>query len=183
MRCSICDSSKVVEVERTGRILFQCSNGHERPTVKRGKEDLETVKFNSKRVPVKIASVIYTGDEIVMVKRKKFPYLYSLPFRHLKKDENLDSAVKEMVERQTGLEIDKPKQFEEVVLASRCWRSCEEHKWIFFKIETEREMLRIGKDADEVRWFNRKEIIQDLPTCDGTHYLYDHGYLNGLTVI
>jgi|GEM_PF-2122794 len=183
MRCSICDSGKVTEVERTGRILYQCSNGHERPTVVSDRKDLEVLKFNGKKICVKVASLIFTGDEIVMVKRKKFPFLYSLPFTHLEKDQDAQEAAKDALYNQTGLELDSPHRFKETVIQNRCWKGCNSHKWVFFKQEVEKKMLKRGEYADEARWFDRKEIIQGLPVCDGTRYLYDKGYLNGLTVI
>ncbi len=183
MRCSICDSGKVEEVERTGRILFQCSNGHQRPTVVTDRDYLQATSFQNRDVPIKVASVVFTGEEIVMVKRKKFPFLYSLPFKHLMKNEEPEKAVRKAVKQQTGLEITEFEQFKDTVIANRCWRGCDLHNWIFFKAEVERQMLRTCEIADEVRWFDRKEIIQGLPIGDGTRYLYNEGLLNRLTVL
>lgn len=183
-RCSICDSGKMEEVERTGRILYRCSNGHERPTVITEEDDeLKLEEFNGDKIHVKVAAAVFTGEEMVMVKRKKYPFLYSLPFRHLRADETVGEAVKNLVETQTGLKPDSFKKFEETVIGNRCWRGGETHKWVFFKAESEKQMLRRCSISDETRWYDRKEIAQGLPIDDGTRHLYNQGYLNRLTIL
>lgn len=183
MRCSICKNGEVETVERTGRILYQCPNGHTRPTVEKSEEGIKTTTFNGEKIQVKIAALVFTGEEILMVKRRKYPYLYSIPFRHLKENEKPSEAARKTVEKQTNLQISNTALLTEKVLPSRCWMRCNKHKWIFFKAEAEKNMVIPGKIADEANWFDRKKIIQDLPIDTGTKHLYKQGFLNKLTVI
>ncbi|MFB6115809.1 MAG: NUDIX hydrolase, partial [Candidatus Nanohalobium sp.] len=103
MKCIECGNENVEVIEKDGEERYRCSKGHVNQRMIKN-EGLEYYREDGEVIHRSVGALITNQDEVLLLKRRKYPYKYSIPAGHLEEGENPDKAVAREVMEETGIE-------------------------------------------------------------------------------
>ncbi|MFB6207988.1 MAG: NUDIX hydrolase [Candidatus Nanohaloarchaea archaeon] len=181
MECIACGAPIDEKVERGGREFYICENEHELPRARIEDEEIEKIEFRGDQIHVSVGVIVTSGEKVLLLERRKYPYQHTIPAGHLKRDEEPgEGAIRELRE-ETGIEIvdESLNRMEEAegVLADPCRRGEQYHRWFFFHKELGREAeAEVNDEASQALWVAKGEL-DDYDLTAPTLYLADHDYI------
>lgn len=160
MKCIECGDGEIEIIEKDGEERYRCSKGHVNKRMIKN-EGLEYYKENGEVIHRSVGAVILNNGEVLLLKRRKYPYKYSIPAGHLEEGEDPDKAVAREVMEETGIETDH-KDFEQLFrgkINDPCRRGCDIHDWNLYTLELdERPEVVSNEEAEGLEWVKLSEV-------------------------
>lgn len=160
MKCIECGEEKVEIIEKDGEERYRCSKGHVNERMIKN-EGLEYYRENEEVIHRSVGAIIINDGKVLLLKRRKYPYKYSIPAGHLEKGEDPDIAVTREVMEETKIEEDN-KAFEQVFrgkIDDPCRRGCDIHDWNLYSLEkNERPDTSSNEEAERLEWIDLKNL-------------------------
>lgn len=160
MKCIECGDEDVEIIEKDGEERYRCSNGHENRRMIKNK-GLEYYEEDGEVIHRSVGALIVNDGELLLLKRRKYPYKYSIPAGHLEEDEDPDKAVAREVMEETGIEADV-EAFEQLFrgqIDDPCRRGCDVHDWNLYVLELEeRPDTASNEEAERLEWVDLSEV-------------------------
>lgn len=175
MKCIECGDEDIEIIEEDGEEKYRCSNGHINQRMIKNK-GLEYYEENGEVIHRSVGALIVNNGEILLLKRRKYPYKYSIPAGHLEKDEDPDKAVGREVIEETGIE--RPEDsFEQVFrgqIDDPCRRGCDIHDWNLYVLELdERPDTASNEEAEHLEWVPKAEVAEKELTAPTEEFLIE----------
>ncbi|MFB6174417.1 MAG: NUDIX hydrolase [Candidatus Nanohalobium sp.] len=160
MKCIQCGDEDIEIIEENGEEKYRCSKGHVNPRMVKN-EGLEYYREDGDVIHRSVGALIVNDGELLLLKRRKYPYKYSIPAGHLEKDEDPDKAVGREVKEETGLET-SPEDYKQVFrgqINDPCRRGCDVHDWNLYILELEeRPETASNEEAERLEWVDLSEV-------------------------
>lgn len=156
-------TQKMVIVDGVERIGFECSYC-EKVNVRALMWDKNMIQYFDTE-----GSLVHEGagmmilnqeKQLLMVKRTKYPFLWTIPGGHMNPLENPKIAALREINEEVGLEfIDAQIVFEGFIKGDECMGGADIHKWYLYTVTTKLRDIILNDEASELAWFN----INDIP--------------------
>lgn len=160
MRCIECGDKNVEIVEEDGEERYRCSKGHLKDRMIKN-EGLEYYSEDGEIIHRSVGSLITSGREILLLKRRKYPYKYSIPAGHLEEGEESDKAVGREVMEETSINS-KPERFKQLFrgkIDDPCRRGCDVHDWNLYLLELDgKPDTSSNEEAERLEWVEIAEL-------------------------
>ena len=156
MKCIDCESEIEFTKEIEGKEMYLCENGHTNSRMV-DHESVKTVDHEGEVIHESVGAIIRAEGDILLLKRRKFPYKYSIPAGHMEDGEEAYLSLLREIEEETGIKIsgEKRRLAYEGILEDKCRRGADKHKWHLYFIELEEKPEVDGNDeADHLTWIN-----------------------------
>jgi 8-oxo-dGTP pyrophosphatase MutT (NUDIX family) len=179
MKCIECGDEDVEIIEKDGQEAYKCSNGHINQRMIKNK-GLEYYREDDEIIHRSVGAIIINDGQALLLKRRKYPYKYSIPAGHLEEGEDPDRAVAREVMEETGIE--KPyKEFEQIFrgkIDDPCRRGCDIHDWNLYSLELEdRPSTSSNEEAERLEWIDLSEIEDRELTAPTEKFLVEKDLL------
>jgi 8-oxo-dGTP pyrophosphatase MutT (NUDIX family) len=179
MKCIECGDEDVEIIKKDGQEAYRCSNGHENRRMIKN-EGLEYYEEDEEVIHRSVGALIVNDGELLFLKRRKYPYKYSIPAGHLEEDENPDKAVAREVMEETGIE--RPHEAFEQVFRGKiddpCRRGCDVHDWNLYVLElAERPETVSNEEAEHLEWVPKSEVADRELTAPTEKFLVEKDLL------
>ncbi len=177
MRCIECGDEEVEIIEEEGEERYRCSNGHVNTRMIKN-EGLEYYREDGEVIHRSVGALIVHKGEMLLLKRRKYPYKYSIPAGHLEEDEEPDRAVGREVMEETGIEAQE-EDFEQVFrgkIDDPCRRGCDVHDWNLYVLELEQKPdTASNEEAEHLEWQPIDEIKELELTAPTEKFVVEKG--------
>lgn len=179
MKCIECGDEDVEVTDKEGQEEYRCSNGHVNQRMIKN-EGLEYYREDGEVIHRSVGALIVNDGEVLLLKRRKYPYKYSIPAGHLEEDEDPDRAVAREVVEETGIEEDF-KAFEQLFkgkIDDPCRRGCDVHDWNLYVLRLdERPDTASNEEAEHLEWVEKSEIASKELTAPTEKFLVEKDLL------
>lgn len=160
MKCIQCGDEDVEIIEKDGEERYRCSNGHVNQRLIKN-EGLEYYREDGEIIHRSVGAIIINDGQALLLKRRKYPYKYSIPAGHLEEGEDPDRAVAREVMEETGIE--RPyEEFEQIFegkIDDPCRRGCDIHDWNLYVLRLDdRPDTSSNEEAERLEWIDISEI-------------------------
>lgn len=163
MKCIVC-GDEVQVLEKEGREYYECANGHERSRMIKN-NGLSYYEKDGQIIHESVGAILKRKGKVLLLKRRKYPYKYTIPAGHLEEGENKTDAVLREIKEETGLEVGDVEEIFEGELKDKCRRGADRHYWnLFESVIPEGEDILLNDEASEYKLVER----EDLGTLDLT---------------
>ena len=109
-------------------------------------------------------------NKLLVFKRTRYPYSYSIPGGHVNLEESLDHAAKRELEEEIGLKTPLKIFKEESVVGDKCRGGFDRHLWGLYKAKTNlSELPQIKEEGENAIWVDR-DGLNKLPLAFGFKY-------------
>lgn len=103
--------------------------------------------------------ILNQNKKLLMVKRTKFPFLWTIPGGHMNPAEDPKVAALREINEEIGLTFpDADLIFEGFIKGDECMGGADIHKWYLYTVTTEQNTITLNDEASEISWFSRGEI-------------------------
>lgn len=179
MKCIECGNEEVEIIEKDGEERYRCSKGHVNQRMIKN-EGLEYYKENGEVIHRSVGALIINDGAVLLLKRRKYPYKYSIPAGHLEQGENPDKAVKREVMEETGIkaEVEAFKEVFRGKIDDPCRRGCDIHDWNLYALKlSERPELASNEEAEYLEWIDLEEVEEKELTAPTRKFLVERDLL------
>jgi len=179
MKCIQCGNEKVEIIEENGEEKYRCSKGHTNQRMIKNK-GLEYYRENGEIIHRSVGALITNNGKVLLLKRRKYPYKYSIPAGHLEKNEDPDKAVMREVMEETGIESDFEafKQVFKGKIDDPCRRGCDIHDWNLYRLELDkRPDTSSNEEAERLEWVEKSEVAEKELTAPTKKFIVEKGLL------
>jgi 8-oxo-dGTP pyrophosphatase MutT (NUDIX family) len=107
-----------------------------------------------------VGIIVYKGDSMLLIERKKFPFGFAAPAGHRDGDPDFETAAKRELEEETGLLAETLKLLLDKRVENPCRR--EDGTWHQWKIFRATVSGNIKPNQDEVKgldWYSHSQIL------------------------
>jgi len=160
MKCIECGIEEVEVIEKNGEERYRCSRGHVNERMIKNK-GLEYYREDGEVIHRSVGALIINDGEVLLLKRRKYPYKYSIPAGHLEKNEDPDIAVTREVIEETGIEKGA-EAFEKIFsgkIDDPCRRGCDIHDWSLYTLRLgERPDTSSNEEAEKLEWISLDQV-------------------------
>lgn len=160
MKCIECGDLEVEITQEDGEEKYKCSEGHVNSRMIKN-DGLEYYREDGEVIHRSVGAIIKQENEILLLKRRKYPYKYSIPAGHLEEDEDPDKAVSREVKEETGIgqESNIFKQVFKGKIDDPCRRGCDIHDWNLYLLElSEKPDLTSNDEAEYLEWIDVSQL-------------------------
>lgn len=179
MKCIEC-GKKVEIVVRNNQEHYLCPDEH---LNNRMIDHGSVVSYNDggEIIHKSVGVIIKNKGQTLLLKRRKYPYKYTLPAGHLEeKDHNPREAALREVSEETGLTIrdEKLEKLFEGKIEDKCRRGADNHYWQLFRAEVSNTAVEVNDEAELCKWFD-EDTIKDLELTKPTKkFLIEQGFFS-----
>jgi 8-oxo-dGTP pyrophosphatase MutT (NUDIX family) len=159
-RCIVCNHPDVTEVVEHNRRYFFCSHCnklHERAIDTDFGSNIE-IQTPAGIKHVIVGALITQEDQILLLKRRAYPYGYAFPAGHVEYEEKPLATLVREVNEETGLIVKNPKLIFEGDIDNKCRYGANIHLWYFYYCEFEAGVPIFNAESEAIGWYTLKEI-------------------------
>ncbi|MFA4996273.1 MAG: PAS domain S-box protein [Patescibacteria group bacterium] len=160
-QCINCLSENVSTVVEKNHIFYYCSNCGEKNTrvIDNDGQNYST-KENGLIKHVTIGAIIEKKDNILLIKRQKFPYGFGIPTTHLHYEESVEEALSRLFVDKVGLDLKSKKLILHQTLIDPCRYGAELHECYIFRCKI-KDFNFIGTSQASLVW-QKKDGLKDV---------------------
>ncbi|MBT4071472.1 MAG: NUDIX hydrolase, partial [Candidatus Magasanikbacteria bacterium] len=117
------------------------------------------------------------NNEVLLFKRIKYPFVFTIPAGHLDVGEIAEVAVKREIFEETGLIVEHVKLFlEEELIGDKCRRGADNHKWHLYvaKIDEIGE-ITLGDEGMTPVWLSLEDALKKELTLPTKYFIDKYG--------
>lgn len=149
MRCIDCNAPAVVLDD--GLEAYGCKNGH----INNRMIDHSSAHYDDSGEIVhrSVGALLTHDNRILLLRRKKYPFAYTIPAGHLEDGEQPSGAVRREVQEETGITITDATTIFQGVIDDRCRRGADRHHWnLYTAALDERPAIDTNDEASDHVW-------------------------------
>ncbi len=106
-----------------------------------------------------VGMMVYDGDKLLLIERKKFPFGFAIPAGHVDGDSTFEIAAKRELGEEVGLNALELKLVLDIRKDNPCRREDGTwHHWKLYRVNVSGELSRSLEETKQVRWFDAEEI-------------------------
>lgn len=103
--------------------------------------------------------LVWRGDKILLIERKKPPFGFAAPAGHVDEDNSFEMAAKRELMEEVGLEIKGMELLIEGQKDNPCRRTGGNwHYWKVYKVNAIGEIIRSDDETKQANWFGNNQI-------------------------
>jgi ADP-ribose pyrophosphatase YjhB (NUDIX family) len=174
-----CGDDEIEISEEDGREIYVCSENHTNQRLIQNK-GLEYYEEDGEVIHCSVGAIIVYDGKILLLKRRKYPYKYSVPAGHLEEAENPDKAVLREVQEETGIE-ETSENFELVeskVIEDKCRRGADRHDWNLYRLELRSNPdISSNDEAEKLEWMAPEKVEEKELTAPTQKFLVEEDIL------
>lgn len=158
--CFFCHSKNLVELIEDDNIKYFCGRCGKKFVRYFENEKINIIK-NGKEIKHQAVKAIIKNNngDILFIKRRTFPFTFSLPAGHIENDEIPEDAIKREVFEETGLLVKKMKLvYKGENLNDRCRAGANVHDWFVYECEAQGDLME-NYESSFLRWIKPEEGI------------------------
>lgn len=159
-QCIKCTSEDLVSMVEKDRIFYYCNtckNKSPRIINNEGKIVTKRYKYNKIKHVVVSALIRSTKNEILFIKRNKFPFGYAFPSSHVFYGETIEKALERSIFQETGIEIGNKKLIFNETIPDKCKDGANYHEWYLFEFSISNRIVLEQKEENLV-WIKESDI-------------------------
>lgn len=158
MKCIVCKNEDIEVIEENEKEYYCCQNGHKEPRMIEN-EGLENYKKSGEIVHKSVGAILEKNNKIVLLKRRKYPFKFTIPAGHLENGEKPAKAVLREIKEETRLKIDEVEKIFEGEIKDPCRRGADYHYWYLFKAQVEeQESIRLNDEASDYKLLEPEKL-------------------------
>ncbi len=157
MSCLSEDIQEIVKDNHRHYLCKSCQKVSERAHDSRYGKML-AIKNQTGVVHHSVGGFIMKDNRYLVIKRRGFPFGYSIPAGHQEYNEDPIEALNREVFEETGLRI---KNADLIFTGELTWNKCrygaDSHRWHFYKIECEEGVPILSAECEAIGWYTLEE--------------------------
>ncbi|MFB6181237.1 MAG: NUDIX hydrolase [Candidatus Nanohalobium sp.] len=182
MKCIECGDQEIEKIDQEGKEKYRCSKGHVNERVI-DNQGLEYYRECGDLVHRTVGVIVKHRDEILLLKRRKYPYSYTIPAGHLEQEEDPDKAVKRELKEETGVEAGG-EEFNQVFrgrIEDPCRRGCDIHDWNLYIYRPEQKpSTKTNDEAEKTEWVQTEDISRKELTRPTEKFLVEKDLISDM---
>jgi len=170
-QCVRCLNENVSTIVENNHIFYYCANCKEKSTRVIDNDGINfSTKENGLIKHITVGTLIEKKDELLLMKRQKFPYGFGIPTTHLHNEETVEEALIRLFTEKIGLNLNNKKLIFHQTLIDPCRYGAELHECYIFRCKVS-DFNAIGPERTNLYW-KKKNLLKDTDLISNAKIIF-----------